>query len=317
MPFDPTSLLIALPLTAVGVLYHRRVTALSRGRTPVSRWRRVAFYSGLGLILIALGPPLDRLDDQLLIAHMLQHVLLGDLASLLLVVGVTGPLLQPLLHWRGARWIRRLTNPAVALPLWAVDLYVWHLPALYELALRSDAVHALEHLAFVSLGILVWMPLLGPLPTPPWFGTLVRLCYLAAVRLSGALIANVFIWSGTVFYTSYAAGEHRWSIRPLTDQNLAGAGLLIEESLLTLGLFAWLFFKAAREGDQEQELLDYAAARGFHLTRARAARAASAGRAGELRARIAAHGADPVKPMSSRPAPHVRSRHGSGRRGNT
>jgi cytochrome c oxidase assembly factor CtaG len=305
-----------LPLAGAGVLYHTRVGGLARGRTPVPRWRRIAFYSGLALILIALGPPLDTLDDQLLMAHMLQHVLLGDVASLLLVLGVTAPLLQPVLRWRAGRWVRGLGHPVVALPVWAVNLYVWHLPALYELALRSDAVHAVEHLAFVSFGILVWLPLVGPLPTPTWFGNVARLGYVAAVRLSGALLANVFIWSGTVFYASYAAGEHRWSIRPLADQNLAGAGLMIEESLLTLALFAWLFFKAAREGEQEQDLLDYAASRGFNLTRARAARAASAGRAAELRARIAAHGAEPIAP----PAPHsarTRSPHGSRRGGSS
>src|SRR5437588_251927 len=71
--------------------------------------------------------------------------------------------------------LRALSHPAVALPLWAVNLYVWHIPALYQAALRHPAVHALEHGLFLVLGINMWMCLLGPLPTPAWFGNFARL----------------------------------------------------------------------------------------------------------------------------------------------
>src|SRR5205823_6333235 len=95
-----------------------------------------------------------------------------------------------------------------------------------------------------------------------------------------------FLWSGTVFYPFYLSGDAHYHIRPLTDQNLAGAIMMVEESILTLGLFCWLFLRAAREAEERQQLLEFAQASGMELTEARAARAVAAGRGAELRRRL-------------------------------
>ena len=150
------------------------------------------------LILVALVSPLAALDDQLVWVHMAQHLVLSDLAALLIVLGLTGPLLQPLLATRSLGWLRVFSHPAVALPLWLADLYLWHVPALYEAALSSQAVHALEHACFVGFGIAMWMALLGPLPKPDWFGNGARLIYVIVVRFGGAVLANVLLWAGSV-----------------------------------------------------------------------------------------------------------------------
>jgi cytochrome c oxidase assembly factor CtaG len=147
-------------------------------------------------------------------------------------------------------------------------------------------VHALQHMSFVLFGANMWMALLGPLPKPAWFGNLARLVYVIAVRMTGAVLGNVFVFGGHVFYGVYAAGERAHGISPGADQNAAGAIMMIEGSLLTLGLFAWLFARSAREGEERQELLDLAAERGVELSDARAARAVAAGRGAELRRRI-------------------------------
>ena len=185
--------------------------------------------------------------------------MLGDLAALLIVLGLTGPLLQPLLATRGLGWLRVLGHPAVALPLWLADLYLWHVPALYQAALSSQAVHALEHACFVGFGIAMWMALLGPLPKPDWFGNGARLIYVIVVRFGGAVLANVLLWSGSALYPDYAAGEAAHGISPLADQGAAGVVMMIEQGLVTLGLFAWLFFRAAQQSDERQALLDLAA----------------------------------------------------------
>jgi len=108
------------------------------------------------------------------------------------------------------------------------------------------------------------------------------------VRLAGAILGNIFAWSGTVFYPDYAKGEAYWHVSPLTDQNIAGAIMMIEGSILTICLFAWLFLKTAREGEERQNLLDFARARGLELSDERAARAVSAGRGADLRRRLEA-----------------------------
>ena len=139
---------------------------------------------------------------------------------------------------------------------------------------------------FLAFGINMWMCLFGPLPTPSWFGNLGRLFYIVAVRLAGTVLGNIFLWSGTVFYPFYANGDAVHHISPLADQNIAGAIMMVEESFLTLGLFCWLFLRTAREGEERQNLLDYAHSQGLELTEARAARAVAAGRGPELRRRL-------------------------------
>jgi caa3-type cytochrome oxidase assembly factor Caa3/CtaG len=106
------------------------------------------------------------------------------------------------------------------------------------------------------------------------------------VRLTGAVLGKVFVFGGHVFFGVYAAGERAHGIAPGADQNAAGAIMMVEGSILTLILFGWLFARAAREGEERQELLDLAATRGVALSEARAARAVAAGRGAELRRRI-------------------------------
>ena len=102
---------------------------------------------------------------------MAQHVLIGELAPLAIVAGLTGPLLRPLLAYHWVQRLRVLAHPLVAWPLWALNLYLWHLPFLYEAALGHDCVHALEHVSFFTAGALFWAPVLEPLPAPAWFGS--------------------------------------------------------------------------------------------------------------------------------------------------
>jgi cytochrome c oxidase assembly factor CtaG len=267
-------------------LYRRRARTLARRGTPVVRARQLAFISGALLTTLVQLPPIDGLADSVLIAHMLQHIVIGDIASLLLVLGLTGPMLAPLLRIRITRPLRRLASPLVALPLWAVDLYVWHLPLLYQWAIRHDLVHALEHACLLWFGTLLWLALLGPLPKPHWFSNWARLGYVIAVRFIGAVLANTLIWAQTVFYPVYRASDAARGLNPLSDQNLAGAIMMLEQIFLTIALLSWLFLRAARQDEDRQALLELAAQHNAPLTERRAALAADAGTTGELRGRL-------------------------------
>ncbi len=273
------------PLALLGVLYARRVRTLAHQRHPVPGWRQACFYAGFLTIAAALTS-LGKDSDEVLTLHMVEHLLVGDIAALLIVLGLTGPLIAPILRIPVIGRLRVLANPLIAFPLWVADLYVWHLPVFYEAALRHTGVHALEHTMFLACGINMWMCLFGPLPMPSWFGNAAKLLYIVAVRLAGTVLGNVFLWSGTVFYPYYTRGDAVWHISPITDQNLAGAVMMIEESILTLGLLCWLFLRTAKESEERQELLDLAIVRGYELTSERATRAVAAGRGAELRRRI-------------------------------
>jgi putative membrane protein len=280
------TILLPLVLLAYWYPYHRRARTLAGQGRPVPAWRQWCFASGLIVMAVALSPPVGKLSDELFAAHMAEHLLIGDVAGLLLVLGFTGPLLAPLLRVKAIDRLRFLIHPVVAVVLWTANLYAWHTPGLYQAALRHDAVHALEHALFLGFSMGVWMALLGPLPKPAWFGNAAQLGYIIVVRLIGTVLANVFLWSGHLFYPFYLPGDAHHHIAPLADQSAAGAVMMIEESLLTIGLFCWLFLKVARQADERQELLDYAARQGVPLTEERAARAVAAGRGAELRARL-------------------------------
>ncbi len=266
--------------------YWIRARSLAREQRPVPTWRVVCFASGLLVLEVALSAPVDTLSDQLLVAHMAEHLLIGDVAALLLVLGFTGRMLAPLLRNRFLGPLRVLSHPVVAIVVWAVNFYAWHTPALYQAALRHDALHALEHASFLAFGMAVWMALLGPLPKPGWFSNSARLVFIVAVRLIGTVLANILIFGGTVFYPYYRPGDALWHISSLADQVAAGGLMMVEESLLTIGLFCWLFLRVARENDQRQELLDYASQHGIPLEERRAQRAVASGRSEELWARL-------------------------------
>jgi cytochrome c oxidase assembly factor CtaG len=282
-----------IPLTATGILYWHRAMVLSQDGRPVPAWRQACFAAGLAAIAIALFSPIGHISEELVIAHMGEHLLIGDIASLLLVLGLTRSLLQPVLAIRAFNRLQVLAHPAVALPLWAFNLFLWHIPALYQDAYGTAPVHALEHATFLFFGCLMWMPVFGPLPKPEWFSAGWKVGYVIAVRFAGAILGNVLMWSGTVLYPLYGPGERYWGISPLADQSTAGVVMMIEGTFLVLGVLAWVFFEVARQGTEKQRLLDLAHDRGVELDERRAQRAVSAGHAALLEERLTAAGRNP------------------------
>src|SRR5450755_2790871 len=129
---------LGLPLLVLlyWIPYWMRTRTLAGEGRPVPTWRIACFAAGLGVLALALSPPVGTLSDQLLVAHMAEHLLIGDVAALLLVLGFTGPLLAPLLRNPVIGRLRVLAHPVVAVVLWGVNFYAWHLPALYQAALH-------------------------------------------------------------------------------------------------------------------------------------------------------------------------------------
>jgi cytochrome c oxidase assembly factor CtaG len=217
---------------------------------------------------------MDRAADDRLSMHMLEHVLLGDLAPLLIVLGLTGPMLAPLLRRAGK--LRLLGHPVAALPLWACSLYLWHLRAAYELAVRHDVVHVAQHACFFVFGANLWLALLGPLPKPAWFNNGARLAYLLAIWVIGAGLANAFLWAGHPFYPLYAANAAAAGRSAVADQAAAGGVMLVEQTMVVFGLLIWLLARTLRDAGRRQELAELAARQGVALDARRIARAVAA-----------------------------------------
>jgi putative membrane protein len=249
-----------VPIAAVALaaaLYARRAWTLGhRGRRPRGA-RLAAFGAGLALLVLAVVSPLDSIgENRLFSVHMAQHLLIGDLAPLLIVLGLSGPLLRPLLAPRPVQRLRTLAHPLLALPLWALDLAVWHVPRLYDAALANDVVHSLEHACFFAGGVLLWTALLGLLPGPRWFGTGARLGALGFVWLAGSVLASVFLWSDRAYYERYLAAPRTWGLSPLADQRAGGGVMLVEMMLVGAIVFVVLGLRWLGEAERRQLRLD-------------------------------------------------------------
>ena len=269
--FDPLEISV---LVLAGALYWRRARTLARRGRPVPRVRIAAFGAGLLTLFVALESPIDTIGEERLFSmHMLQHLLLGDVGALLLVLGLDGRLLQPLLRIRLVHRLRVLAHPLVALPLWAVNFVVWHLPVLFDAALRNDAIHALQHSLFLALGMLVWAALIEPLPGPAWFTAPWKIPYLVGMWLVMLVLSQVFIWSRHVYYAPYVHDAALWGLSHLADQKAGGGVMLVESALTMLPALVWVLLRVLRESEARQQLMDAGVAP------ATAARAARYGRA--------------------------------------
>jgi cytochrome c oxidase assembly factor CtaG len=252
--FEPLQL---APIALVAAAYAVRARTLAHRHQPVPGWRIALFALGIALLVLAVASPIATIgEEELFSFHMVQHLLIGDLAPLCLLAGLTGPLLRPILALPGAVRLRVFANPFVALPVWTLNLVVWHLPFFYEAAVRHSGVHAVEHIAFFSAGIVLWLPVLETLPAPEWFGTGAKLAYVVGVRLVATIVGNVFIWGGAAFYDVYDTGDEYLGLSPSADQSLAGSLMMLEGSIVTIVALAWLFLRMAQEGDVRQELIE-------------------------------------------------------------
>ena len=237
-----------LPVAAVALaalLFAQATVRLRRrGRADLAGWDRAALFGlGLALTLVALVGPVDRIaEDDLLSVHMLQHLLIGDAATALMVVAVRGPLLvfllpaamlAPLARSRRVRAsLSALLRPRVAFGLWAANLAVWHVPYLYDLALRHDSVHYTEHACWVVAGLVAWTLLVDP-GSHRRLTVGGRIAFAAAMFAAGQVLADVLVFSSHPLYPAYP--------RRL-DQQLAGVAMMAEQ-LVTLGTLAFLLLR--------------------------------------------------------------------------
>jgi putative membrane protein len=235
---------LAAVLFAQGWLRLRR-----RGRPDLASWSRVAlFAAGLGVALAGLVTPIDSLGEhELLSMHMLQHVLIGDVAPALLITAVRGPLLvfllpAPVLSAVARSPVRTvlsaLLRPRVAFGLWAANLAIWHIPSLYDSALTHPLLHDFEHACWVLAGMLVWTLLVDP----GSHGRLRvggRVALAAGMFACGQVLTDVLVFT---FHPLYPAYGGAYGLSAHSDQQLAGVAMMVEQ-LVTLGTLVFFLLR--------------------------------------------------------------------------
>lgn len=216
------------------ILFAQAVVRLRRrGRPDLAGWSRVVlFAAGIALVPVALLA-LDERADENLTWHMTQHVLVGDLSPALLVLATRGPLalflLPPAVLKPLARTpLRKLVRPKIAYALWAANLAVWHVPALYDAALRHERLHYFEHACWAVAGLLVWTLLLDDRHTVAR-----RVALAAAMFASSQILSDVLMFTFHPLYPAYPS---------LRQQQLAGV-VMMAEQVLTLGTLAFVLLR--------------------------------------------------------------------------
>ena len=252
--WDPAPVVLGAAALALVRFTHAFLRLRRRGRPDHAGWDRPAlFIVGLALATLPLVSPLDAAGDEFLIsAHMLQHVLIGDVAPALLLLAVRGPLLAFVLPAPLGRLVARVEALPVwaSLGIWAAAIGAWHVPAAYDFALSHPVVHDLEHASFVTAGFLVWTQLIDPARRGR-LSTQQRLAFAGALFVLGQLLSDVLLLAGPL-YPAYAAQPQRlFGLSPAADQQLAGLVMMVEQTV-ALGLFAALLLRALIKGSSRR-----------------------------------------------------------------
>jgi putative membrane protein len=244
---------VLIGVAALAVLY---VMGWRRGRATGSTHKpgfgRLTLFSlGLLTILVALVSPIDGLGDQLLVMHMVQHILLLDIAPILLILGLNKILLRPVT--RRVQSIERragyLAHPAFAVVCYVGFMWIWHIPALYDAALRNTTVHAFEHLCFSAAGTLYWWHLLSPIRNRHRLSGLGPVAYMVSTKLLVGGLGIVLAFAPASFYPFYQHHPHYWGLSPSEDQSMAGLVMALEQSIVMGVVLAWLFVRMLNESE--------------------------------------------------------------------
>ncbi len=266
--------LVVLGVALAAVLYARGATSLGR----VDLARAAAFYAGLVTSVVALVSPLATLAERLFLAHMVQHLLLIMVAVPLLLLGAPAlPLLRGLPRETRAFLLRPFTrsgalhrvtallaNPLVALGVYVVLLSAWHLPALYDAALESEAVHVLEHVSFLAIALLFWLQVIDPHPFRAPLRHPFRIVYLFVATAHNTVLGGVLSFADRALYPYYASLlERPFGIAVLSDQQSGGAimwvpGGMVHLVAISLVFAAWLNSEDRIDEVQSRRLPDHA-----------------------------------------------------------
>ncbi len=236
----------------LGALYFWGITAARQrwNLGPPARPARVAsFVAALAVLVVSLNGPVHDLSDYyLFLIHMLQHLLLTLLFPPLLIYGVPGWLLRPLLR---PAWVRRtgrfLTHPVVAGGLFTLVVAAWHTTPLYDLMMRNHDVHIATHLMFIVTAVIMWWPVMSPVEEVPPLPLGARMLYLFLVSIPMQVVAAIITFADAPLYTWYVPAARTWGLSPLDDQKLGGLLMWVPGNLWMFGALAILFFRWAKE----------------------------------------------------------------------
>lgn len=250
--------LVSLALyTTIYVVRWRRVRAQFGVRGARVR-HLISFAAGMLTLAIALISPVDGVAEQLAVAHMVQHLLLIDIAPILFMASLTKLMLRPLsrLLVRAQRAAGPLAHPATGVLVYCGAMIVYHVPAVYDLTLRSGLAHVIAHVALVSAGLAYWWHLLSPVRQRGRLKGLGPVVYMVSTKLVVGLLAAGIAFSPRVLWKEYEKLPEYWGLDKLTDQQIAGLLMGLEQSVVMGIALVVLLAKALGDADKADERQD-------------------------------------------------------------
>jgi putative membrane protein len=222
---------------------------------PPSVGRLLVFLSGILVLVAALCSPIDALGEQILVMHMVQHVLLLDVAPILLILGLTKVLLRPAtrrIHAleRRAGW---LAAPLFAVVLYTAAMWVWHVPALYDAAAEHSGIHVLEHLSFSLAGFLYWWHLLSPVSTRLRREGTTPIVYMVSTKATVGFLGILLTFAPNAIFSYYTNQPQYWGLDADSDQALAGVVMALEQSIVMGIALVVLFTRMLAQSERDEQ----------------------------------------------------------------
>ena len=252
--FSPVILVALTAYVGVYVLRWRR--SRQEGGARAAGYGRLALWiAGVACIGLALLSPIDSLGEQFAVFHMVQHLLLADLAAVALTLGLTRWILRPATRrlQRVERAAGPLGHPGFAAAAYVGVMWFWHIPAMYDATLTNAVVHTLEHLSFAAAGLLYWWHLLSPIRSRARMTGVGLIVYMASTKILVGFLGVLLSFAPALLYDSYARDGERWGITALEDQQAAGALMGLEQTLIMGVVLVFLFTRMLSESDREDE----------------------------------------------------------------
>jgi putative membrane protein len=241
-------------LGALGALYG--VSRARRGTPqPGARKHAALFISALVLMFLSLNGWLHDLSDSYLFsAHMVQHLLLAMGVAPLLVMGTPGWMIRPALRVPAIAWLgRKLSNPITCFAIFNVVLIGWHLPPLYNAALEYHPLHIVEHLILLVASVIMWWPILSPLPELPRLSYPAQMLYLFLMTIPMSLVSVSIAYASSVLYPFYASAPRVVHLSPMEDQMLGGLIMWVPGGLYFFAVISVIFYRWQQAGGLDSQ----------------------------------------------------------------
>ncbi len=252
--FEP-SVIVGVAAATVAYLWAWRRARQPRMPHPPGLIRLSLFIASMCCVLIALISPIDTLSTDMISFHMVQHLLLIDAFPVLFILSLTKGLLRP-----ATRKLTRIEERSgfIAHPAFAVLFYItmmgfWHLPRMYDLALEHGNIHVLEHVCFITAGMLYWWHLLSPIRARMALTGMGPIVYMTVTKLFVGMLGIILAFSTHALYPWYQDHPHYWGMSARVDQNLAGVIMALEQSVIMGTVLVYIIYRMLNDSERDSQ----------------------------------------------------------------